>query len=63
MNPDQIPGFAGKFFVIWILMVVGMIFTQALAIRWTLKTKWSDFKLVLVPANEGTEQNAADRRQ
>lgn len=49
VDPSTIPGFAGKFFVIWLIMVGGMIFMQCLALRWLFKTKWSDFKLAVLP--------------
>jgi len=50
--PAQLPGFFGKFFVIWIVMMVGMVSLHAFSIRWMLKTKWSDFKLVAVPPED-----------
>lgn len=52
MDPNSIPGFAGKFFLIWVLMMGGMVVMQSLAMKWLLKTKWSDFKLVIVPNDE-----------
>jgi hypothetical protein len=52
LRPDQMPGFIAKFFVLWIVMMGGMVCVQTLAIRWMLKTKWSDFKLVAVPIDE-----------
>ena len=55
MDANSIPGFVGKFFLIWILMMAGMVVMQSLAMRWVLKTKWSDFKVVLVPSAEQNE--------
>lgn len=36
------------FFAIWLLMMVGWIVSQGFALRWALKTKWSDFRIVPV---------------
>ncbi len=46
MNPANMPGFMGKFFLIWYVMMVGGILLQVVAIKWMIKTKWSDFELV-----------------
>jgi len=51
-NPAATSGAGFKFFLIWCLMMVLMIFVHGLAVRWALKTKWSDFKLVAVPPEE-----------
>lgn len=58
LKPDQIPGFMGKFFIIWIFMMIGMVFLQTLALRWMLKTKWSDFKLVAVKSEIETHPDS-----
>lgn len=33
---------------IWMLMMIGGTFMQLVALKWTLKTTWSDFKVKLV---------------
>jgi hypothetical protein len=38
----------GKSFVLWLLMMTLNIAAQVQAIRWMLKTKWSDFRLQVV---------------
>jgi hypothetical protein len=48
IKPEQMTGFIIKFFFIWLTMVVGMIILQSLAMKWMLKTKWSDFRLVAI---------------
>ena len=40
------------FFLIWLVMMVGGAFVQAIAMRWALKTKWSNFELVAVSTKE-----------
>jgi hypothetical protein len=53
-SPADMPSHYGaKFGLLWVFMMGGMIICQTLAMRWALKTKWSDFKLVAVPANDG----------
>jgi Na+-driven multidrug efflux pump len=49
MNLGQKPGFLGLFFIIWLVMMMGMVVLQTLAIKWTIKTKWSDFELKAIP--------------
>lgn len=49
MNPDAIPFFAAKATILWILSAIGMCAGQVVAIRWLMKTKWSDFKIALIP--------------
>jgi hypothetical protein len=50
--PPTPPQFSGaKFFMIWLFMVGGMLFMQTLALRWAMKAKWSDFKLIAVPSD------------
>jgi hypothetical protein len=48
LRPDQIPGFIGKGFVLWLFMMALNIVVQVLAMRWMLKTRWSDFRLQAV---------------
>lgn len=56
MRPEQIPGFTGKFFAIWLVSMVAFIFMQTLSIRWALKTRWSDFRLDVVPNGEPVKE-------
>ena len=51
VNPVQVPHFFAKFFILWLFLMLGMAFMQALAMRWALKTKWSDFKLIATPSD------------
>jgi uncharacterized membrane protein len=44
LRPDQIPGMTGKMFGLWLFMMVFYIAAQVQAVRWMLKTKWSDFR-------------------
>lgn len=55
MDPNSIPGFGAKIFLIWTVMMSGMIIMQTLAVKWLLKTKWSDFKSILAPSFEKNE--------
>ena len=48
--PDA--SYFGKFFVIWVFMVIGTIFLHTIAIQWFMRTKWSDFKLKAVPLSD-----------
>jgi hypothetical protein len=48
VRPDQIPGLMGKAFVLWLFLMVLNIAAQVQAIRWMLKTKWSNFRLQVV---------------
>lgn len=57
IDPSSIPGLAGKLFIIWVFMMVGMVVMQSFAMRWLLKTKWSDFSLVAVPNEMKKETN------
>lgn len=47
-RPDQIPGMTNKMFGLWLVMMVFYIAAQVQAMRWMLKTKWSDFRLQAV---------------
>lgn len=42
----------GKFFLVWIGTMTAFMSCYILAMRWMLKTKWSDFKLIAVPPDE-----------
>jgi hypothetical protein len=53
LSPDQAKIMMGRMFIVWVVMVVAMIVVQTFAMRWMLKTRWSDFKLVATP-NETT---------
>lgn len=46
-TPEQMKDFPmWKFFIVWLAMMSGMIGAHAYSIKWLLKTKWSDFKLI-----------------
>jgi hypothetical protein len=45
ISPDQAPAFAFRGFSIWIVAMVANVLLQAQAMRWMLKTRWSDFHL------------------
>jgi len=55
MNPGSIPEFGTKMFLIWLVMMGGMVTMQTLAMKSLLKTKWSDFKLAVVSNSEKNE--------
>lgn len=57
MNPANIPGFAFKFFLIWLVMMASFIVAYTFALRWLLKTKWSDFRLVAIANEPAVKQN------
>jgi hypothetical protein len=42
------PKFVPIFFVIWLLMMFGTLSIYVFALKWALKTKWSDFQVQLV---------------
>ncbi len=46
-----------KILLLWLVNIFAVIAIQALAMRWTLKARWSDFKLVAVPAIEVVPEN------
>jgi hypothetical protein len=48
LRPDQIAGMTGKMFGLWLFMMVFQIAAQVQAVRWMLKTKWSNFRLQVV---------------
>jgi hypothetical protein len=48
LRPDQIPGMTSKMFGLWVFMMAIYIVAQVQAMRWMLKTKWSDFRLQAV---------------
>lgn len=48
IRPDQVPGMMSKMFGLWLFMMVLYIGAQVQAVRWMLKTKWSDFRLQAV---------------
>lgn len=52
LPPDQVPFFFVKFSLVWIVMAVGTIGVHVAAVRWGLKVKWSDFRLVAVSTEE-----------
>ncbi len=42
-------------FVIWFVMMIVFLFSQIFALRWALKSKWSNFRIVAVSAQSNTE--------
>lgn len=45
ISPDQAPAFALRGFAIWIVAMAANVLLQVQAMRWMLKTRWSDFRL------------------
>lgn len=43
---------AGIFTLITVFSLVCMVLLQAMALKWTLRTKWSDFSLTVSPGSE-----------
>lgn len=52
LTPGQMPFSIGTFFLIWLSMMSTMLFLQLVALRWTFKTKWSDFHFIAVSSEE-----------
>lgn len=44
-------------FGIWLFSMIGWVVIQMLTIQWTLKTKWSDFKLEVVSTKENNPES------
>jgi hypothetical protein len=44
-DPSQIRAAMPRFFVIWLVMMAANVLVQVQAMRWMLRTKWSDFRL------------------
>lgn len=40
------------FFIAWVACMAGGLLTQAVAIRWATKAKWSDFRVAIINASE-----------
>jgi hypothetical protein len=57
MNIDQLARLVSGGFTMWILSLVLTAVIQIFAMRWTLNSRWSDFKLKAVPpdADVGSE--------
>jgi hypothetical protein len=57
INIDQLAHLASGGFSMWILSMVLTAVIQVFAMRWTLNSRWSDFKLKVVPpdADVGSE--------
>ena len=49
MNIDQLARLAGGGLSMWILSMVLTAVIQVFAMRWTLNSRWSDFRLKAVP--------------
>ena len=60
VNLADIPGFFSKMAVIWVVMMVVAVCAQSLAMMWMLRTKWSDFKLIAVPPQDGTSNVSSE---
>lgn len=45
------------FMFLWLTMIGGGLLMQLLAIKWVLKTKWSDFRLIAVPVDNRIDEN------
>jgi hypothetical protein len=39
--------------VFWVVSLVAMVMIQTFAMKWMLKTRWSDFRLAPQPNDEG----------
>jgi hypothetical protein len=52
-DPAQFQAMMGKFSFVWLVMMVASLLVQILAMRWMLKTKWSDFRLQ--PTSDGLD--------
>lgn len=44
------------FFMAWVMMMIIFLFSQIFALRWALKAKWSNFRIVAVSASTKTEE-------
>jgi hypothetical protein len=40
------------FFALWIVMAVSMVLVHTQALRWALRTRWADFRLIAVDPSE-----------
>jgi hypothetical protein len=45
LSPADFQSLAGKFFFVWLIIMVASILVHIQAMRWMLRTKWSDFRL------------------
>jgi hypothetical protein len=48
VTPDQLHGALSTLRPIWLLTLIVNVLLQVQAMRWMLKTRWSDFRLVTV---------------
>ena len=51
-TPSQVPAMMANGFLIWIMFMAAAIVVQTIAMRWMLKTRWADFRLVAVSGDE-----------
>jgi threonine/homoserine/homoserine lactone efflux protein len=54
-DPALMQAAMGRFSVLWFVFMFLYIVIQVLAMRWMLKTKWSDFRLL--PTNDGLQES------
>jgi hypothetical protein len=52
LQPAQIPALMRKLSLVWLFMMSLSVLLHILAVKWMLKTRWSDFRLVAVPPGE-----------
>jgi hypothetical protein len=45
LDPDQLHRALARFALLWPLLVIVNVLLQVQAMRWMLKTRWSDFRL------------------
>ncbi len=62
LNVDQLARLAGGGVSLWILSMVLTAVIQVFAMRWTLNSRWSDFRLKAVPPDTevGSEPGPGD---
>ena len=51
-TPSQVSAWMANGFLIWIVVMAVAIVVQTIAMRWMLKTRWSDFRLVALSGDE-----------
>lgn len=57
LEPISLSSTLMKFFLMWTVMMILMVITQTFAMKWTMKNKWSDFRIIGVSDNENDENN------
>jgi hypothetical protein len=61
LNVDQLTRLASGGVGLWILSLVLTAVIQVYAMRWTLNSRWSDFRLKAVPPDADAEDSARAR--